>query len=226
VRGAAAPTRPAALLLFQICTRNRPRHQHHQLATARSAFRALARQKSPPAARRSAQAFPAHRHLKHNTAGASVCAIYSVPHTETGWCTTRLCAAHEHGSAARSLSSDRRPCVRVERGILEHGQAHVGRDAWAVGRAKPLPHAARMPRASTAFTPSTTHGGQPRSRGAPVATTMASSVRCSASISCSSLAIWCSRWARGHGVFAIRSPTEGVTGGPPLQAPDRHSHQT
>src|SRR5262245_42737204 len=47
VRRAAAPTRPAALLLFQICTRNRPRHQHHQLATARSAFRALARQKSP-----------------------------------------------------------------------------------------------------------------------------------------------------------------------------------
>ena len=30
-----------------------------------------------------------------------------------------------------------------------------------------------------ALTPSTTHGGHPRSRGAPVATTMASSVRCS-----------------------------------------------
>jgi hypothetical protein len=40
-------------------------------------------------------------------------------------------------------------------------------------------HAARTPGASVAFTPSTTHGGHPRSRGAPVATTMASSVRCS-----------------------------------------------
>jgi hypothetical protein len=40
-------------------------------------------------------------------------------------------------------------------------------------------HAARTPGASVAFTPSTTHGGHPRSRGARVATTMASSVRCS-----------------------------------------------
>ena len=40
-------------------------------------------------------------------------------------------------------------------------------------------HAARTPDTSTALTPSTTHGGHPRSRGAPVATTMASSVRCS-----------------------------------------------
>jgi len=39
--------------------------------------------------------FPGHRSLKHNTAGAGVCAIYSVPHTETGRCATRLCAAHE-----------------------------------------------------------------------------------------------------------------------------------
>src|SRR5262249_35595643 len=56
----------------------------------------------------------------------------------------------------------------------------------------------------TRLTPSTTHGGHPASPGAPVATTMATSVRCSRSISSSSLAIRCSRWARGHGVFAIR----------------------
>src|SRR5262249_43942074 len=35
----------------------------------------------------------------------------------------------------------------------------------------------RTPGASMALTPSTTHGGHPASRGAPVATTMASSVR-------------------------------------------------
>jgi hypothetical protein len=40
-------------------------------------------------------------------------------------------------------------------------------------------------RAYAAFTPSTTQGRHPRSRGAPVETTMASSVRCSRSISCS-----------------------------------------
>ena len=39
------------------------------------------------------------------------------------------------------------------------------------------------PPAWTALTPSTPHGGHPRSRAAPVATTMASSVRCSRSIS-------------------------------------------
>jgi hypothetical protein len=47
------------------------------------------------------------------------------------------------------------------------------------------------------LTPSTTHGRHPASRGAPVATTMASSVRCALSISCSSWAIRCSRWAQG-----------------------------
>ena len=36
VRRAAAPTRPAALLLFQICTRNRPRHQHHLIKLRRA----------------------------------------------------------------------------------------------------------------------------------------------------------------------------------------------
>jgi len=36
-------------------------------------------------------------------------------------------------------------------------------------------HAARTPGASMASTPSTTHGGHPASRGAPVATTMACS---------------------------------------------------
>jgi len=41
-------------------------------------------------------------------------------------------------------------------------------------------HAARALDASTAVTPSTTHGGDPGWRGAPVATTMASSVRCCA----------------------------------------------
>src|SRR5262245_28820388 len=45
------------------------------------------------------------------------------------------------------------------------------RDARDVNRAKPLAHAARISRAFTAFTPSTTHGGHPGWRGAPVATT-------------------------------------------------------
>jgi len=64
-----------------------------------------------------------------------------------------------------------------------------------------------MPRASTAFTPNTTHGGQPRSRGAPVATTIASSVRCRRSISRSSSAICCSEMAGKRG----RSGRIGVT---------------
>ena len=44
----------------------------------------------------------------------------------------------------------------------------------------PVPghQAARTPSASVALTPSTTHGGHPLSRGAPVEMTMASSVRC------------------------------------------------
>jgi hypothetical protein len=44
-------------------------------------------------------------------------------------------------------------------------------------------HAARTPRTSAALTPSTTHAGHPRWRGAAVATTIASSVRRSRSIS-------------------------------------------
>src|SRR5262249_8415649 len=43
--------------------------------------------------------------------------------------------------------------------------------------ASPGHHAARTPGASMALTPSTTHGGHPASRGASVATTMASSMR-------------------------------------------------
>jgi hypothetical protein len=55
--------------------------------------------------------------------------------------------------------------------------------------------------------PRTTAGRHPGWRGAPVATTMASSVRCSRSISPSSSAIFRSRWASGNGVFA-KSPSQ------------------
>ena len=105
------------------------------------------------------------------------------------------------GTSNASPSDWSRPRVWVEPSILERGQPHVLGDARYVGRAKPLAHAARMPRASTAFTPSTTHGGQPRSRGAPVATTMASSARCSRSIDRRSEAstIWSTIYAnRSH----------------------------
>ena len=49
----------------------------------------------------------------------------------------------------------------------------------------------------------TTAGRHPGWRGAPVTTTRLSSMRISRSISPLSSAICCSRWARGHGVFAI-----------------------
>jgi hypothetical protein len=133
--------------------------------------------------------------------------VCHVPHTETGRCATRL---YERTNIVRPLGHylrTPRPSVRVERGIAEGRQAHVSRDARGVGRTKPLPHAAPMPRASTAFTPNTTHGGQPRSRGAPVATTIASSVRCRRSISRSSSAICCSEMAGKRG----RSGRIGVT---------------
>jgi hypothetical protein len=45
------------------------------------------------------------RLLKHSTAGAGVCAIYSVPHTEIGRCATRL-AAHEDREDARRVFVD------------------------------------------------------------------------------------------------------------------------
>jgi hypothetical protein len=76
-------------------------------------------------------------------------------------------------------------------GALFSGQRLRSATSTDAGRRKamtlsPGHHAARTPGASMALTPSTTHGGHPGWRGAPVATTMASSVRCSRSISCSS----------------------------------------
>jgi hypothetical protein len=99
------------------------------------------------------------------------------------WCVShlfRLYSAHEQVPSAGGLSSGRRPSVRIDPGILERREAQV-RCHRDITRRRP-------PGASMALTPSTTHGGHPVSRGAPVATTMASSVRCSRSISSSSLA--------------------------------------
>src|SRR6516225_1509455 len=53
------------------------------LATARSAFRALARQGHPHGTSID-QGSPGHRHSKHNTAGSVGEAIYGVPQMETG----------------------------------------------------------------------------------------------------------------------------------------------
>ena len=82
-----------------------------------------------------------------------------------------------------------------------------------------------------ALPPSTTHAGHPRSRGAPVATTTASSARCRLSISCSSSAMRDRALADSERLSAsVRF--RAVTGRPSRQLPrlgcakGRHMHSS
>ena len=97
---------------------------------------------------------------------------------------------HSINSVRRIAAPDSTPTtleIRYRRAYRNRGHAYRPPSLSSI--LPPRHHAARTPRISRALTPSTTHGGHPRSRGAPVATTMASSVRCSRSISCSSSAM-------------------------------------
>jgi hypothetical protein len=95
-------------------------------------------------------------------------------------------------TAGELTRSGLRPRVRVERsgqpgGYAPHlrwsgGARNPVRDPDAHRAMVPLCHAARMPCASTAFTPNMAQGKQPRSGGAAVMTTMASSTRINRSI--------------------------------------------
>ena len=165
-----------------------------------------------------------------------MCAIHSVPRTETGRCATRLCAAHEQ---VRRLGRRRRPYVRVERGIAEGRQAQVlgypgnvgcavavfpepARDLLGPDRGRPpqidredarrlfVDQAARESLSAT-LTPSTAAGGADGERctswpPAIAATTSTSSTRCSSSSSRSSAAIRGARCATGSGSLARPRP--------------------